>query len=157
MCQAMIQEQPEASPQALSPSNQGSIFRLNSPPFVFDARCLFDTPAVVATLTSHLASRGQDPRSDGWLDGCPAESSRGQQQEASQHLCHQQNAMETLTCTSTENPAVLRLLLPIWSHGLRLIYFANLSVWYKVISAELCPCPDRSFPPWAASYVLNQE
>lgn len=53
-----------------------SIFGLNLPQFGLNARCLFDISAAVATLRSHLGSCGQNPRSDGWLDGCPAESSR---------------------------------------------------------------------------------
>lgn len=53
-----------------------STFGLNLPQFGLNARCLFDISAAVATLRSHLGSRGQNPRSDGWLDGCPAESSR---------------------------------------------------------------------------------
>lgn len=57
-------------------AHPSSIFGLNLPQFVLNARCLFDISAAVATLRSRLVSRGQNPRSDGWLDGCPAESSR---------------------------------------------------------------------------------
>lgn len=57
------------------PGTQGTpqfYFQIEFTQFVLNARCLFDVSAAVATLRSHLVSRGQNPRvTDGWMGARP--------------------------------------------------------------------------------------
>lgn len=95
----------------------GSIFRSNLPQFVLNARCLFDVSAVVATLRSHLVSRGQNPRvMDGWMGAQP----KAQEPTSKKHCSTCDFSWtEKITCSATENPAVCRLLLLTWQQCLR--------------------------------------